>query len=48
MVRTRTVVELECKRCGYLWVPVKEHPKKCPKCQSLRWDDGETNKRDRK
>ncbi len=36
-MRTRTVRELKCKRCGYLWIPVKIKPKKCPKCQSLKW-----------
>ena len=31
----------ECKRCGYIWVPILSYnrkPKKCPKCRSPLWN----------
>jgi uncharacterized OB-fold protein len=39
----RTVVKvripkLECRRCGHLWFPRKEDVRKCPKCQSVYWE----------
>lgn len=27
-----------CFRCGYDWPMLVEHPKKCPNCQSRKWD----------
>ncbi len=28
-----------CNKCGYEWPALKEHPKKCPDCQSRKWDE---------
>lgn len=32
--------ELECKRCGYKWIPRTGNPKQCPnpRCRSTDWD----------
>ena len=30
--------ELECKRCGYKWVPRIKKVRICPKCKSPYWD----------
>lgn len=30
----------ECKVCGNLWVKRTQNPKKCPKCQSIKWSGG--------
>ena len=30
--------ELECKRCGYRWVPRKTRVGLCPHCKSTLWD----------
>jgi len=46
-MRTRLVVELECKNCGNLWVPMVDNPKKCPQCQSRKWNE-EKDERDKK
>lgn len=27
-----------CFKCSYKWSSAVEHPKKCPNCQSRRWD----------
>lgn len=30
-----------CKKCGHIWMPrvgATDYPRKCPSCQSLRWD----------
>jgi len=32
------VQQLECKRCGYKWVPRKPEVIICPKCHSPYWD----------
>ena len=29
---------LTCKRCGAKWLPRKENPRECPRCQSIRWN----------
>ena len=29
--------EMECKRCGYLWIPRVAEPKCCPACKSRLW-----------
>jgi len=34
-----TVEAFECTKCGYVWIPVVANPKKCPKCQSQKWDE---------
>jgi len=26
-----------CKRCGWIWFPIKKISYECPKCQSPRW-----------
>lgn len=35
--------KLECKRCGYSWMPRKEDVRICPRCKSARFDQ-EKNK----
>lgn len=30
--------QLECKRCGFKWMPRVEKPRRCPECQSYAWD----------
>ncbi|KKM13598.1 hypothetical protein LCGC14_1714610 [marine sediment metagenome] len=49
------VVELECLRCGYKWIPRKVDVRVCPnqKCHSAFWDvlkkkDGSEVKKDEK
>lgn len=27
-----------CFNCGYEWPMLVEHPRKCPNCQSRKWD----------
>ncbi len=29
---------LECKRCGFKWIPRKFEVRQCPKCKSAYWD----------
>jgi rubrerythrin len=29
---------LECSQCGYEWESRVDSPKKCPDCQSKKWD----------
>lgn len=29
--------KVECKRCGYSWIPRTDQPKECPKCKALTW-----------
>jgi predicted Zn-ribbon and HTH transcriptional regulator len=31
--------ELECSQCGYEWESRVDSPKKCPECQSKKWDE---------
>jgi len=32
--------KLNCKRCGYLWLPrIEKKPKCCPRCKSHLWDE---------
>lgn len=32
--------ELECKRCGHLWISVKKDlPQVCPRCKSYKWNE---------
>ena len=35
---------LECKRCGYEWVPRKTDVRGCPNCRSRYWDIPKKNK----
>lgn len=33
---------VKCARCSYIWTPRgDEHPKRCPKCRSIKWDNPE-------
>ena len=32
------IKKIECKRCGYKWIPRKEEIRICPKCKSPYWD----------
>lgn len=40
--------KIKCKRCGYEWVPRISDVRKCPKCQSYRWDQEKEEKGERK
>ena len=33
-----TYHKLICKRCGHTWIPRKINPTRCPKCNSIKWD----------
>ncbi len=33
-----TVNKLNCKRCGWEWIPRKEDVRVCPKCKSPYFD----------
>jgi Zn finger protein HypA/HybF involved in hydrogenase expression len=37
--------ELECKRCGWKWIPRKPIIRICPKCKTAYWDIPFINKR---
>lgn len=37
-------MKLECKRCGYKWIPRAEEVRICPKCHSSWWDVEKENK----
>lgn len=30
--------ECECLRCGWIWNPRRDSPKRCPGCQNPRWN----------
>jgi len=30
-------LEHTCAKCGYHWIPRVQHPKRCPRCQSVYW-----------
>ena len=32
------IPELQCLRCGYIWVPRQKDVKICPKCKSAYWN----------
>ncbi len=32
------MIGLECKQCGYKWVPRVPDPKVCPGCKRRNWD----------
>lgn len=32
-----TIVQQQCQRCGYLWVPRVTNPVTCPSCKSRIW-----------
>ncbi|CAG0948931.1 MAG: hypothetical protein OIN86_13065 [Candidatus Methanoperedens sp.] len=40
MIRKITVIECECEKCGYKWIPKdgKTPPKICGKCKSYAWN----------
>lgn len=31
-----------CKVCGHLWMKRTKNPKRCPKCQSIKWATGQS------
>jgi primosomal protein N' len=31
----------KCSSCGWQWLAYVSQPKKCPKCQSSKWDSGQ-------
>ena len=31
-------LRLKCLRCGNEWVPIIDHPKRCPNCNSPYWN----------
>ncbi len=33
-----TVKTVQCKRCGYTWLPRKPDVFRCPSCQSIHWN----------
>jgi predicted Zn-ribbon and HTH transcriptional regulator len=39
---------LECKRCGYDWMPRQKDVRQCPSCRSVLWDVERTEKRIKK
>jgi predicted Zn-ribbon and HTH transcriptional regulator len=33
------MLQLQCKRCGYKWIPRKlDKPRECPDCKNRYWD----------
>ena len=36
--------KIECKRCGYKWLPRKEDIRQCPKCKTAYWEKVKENK----
>lgn len=36
---------LHCKQCGHEWNPRVPNPKKCPACQSYKWNEQKVEKR---
>lgn len=32
------LTQIECKRCGYKWLPRKIDVRQCPKCKSPYWE----------
>ena len=28
-----------CDKCGHVWLPRVNTPVRCPKCQSVKWDE---------
>ena len=38
--------KLNCKKCGYSWVPRKTDVRQCPKCKTAYWEvDREEDKK---
>lgn len=38
------LTQLECKRCGYIWIPrTINKPKVCPKCKHYKWNEEKNN-----
>jgi len=35
---------LECKRCGYVWIPRVPSPVTCAKCRSPYWNKAKRSK----
>ena len=33
------IQKLKCKQCGHEWIPRNEKIYKCPKCQSVKWNE---------
>lgn len=38
------VRKISCKKCGASWIPRVSAPKKCPNCQSKKWDKVEVSR----
>ena len=37
-MKTKTIQEVECLRCGFKWFPRTEKPKQCPRCKNPKYD----------
>ena len=38
-MKLKSIREIECKRCGYIWLPRTSNiPKRCSKCLSKLWN----------
>lgn len=35
---TKSLLELQCKRCDWKWVARSRHPKACPNCKRYDWN----------
>jgi len=40
--------KLECKKCGWRWIPRKNFPKSCPQCKRYDWFDDSKKVKKRK
>ena len=40
MIKTITIIECECEKCGHVWRPNMQDktPEICPKCKTKRWN----------
>jgi len=40
MIRTITIVECGCEKCGHIWRPKVQDkvPEICPRCKTKRWN----------
>ena len=35
---TKVVRLLKCGQCDWVWEPIVDHPRVCPKCKSYDWE----------